>query len=344
MGGATNSNNTSILNLSGGTFTASGSFIAMAAGNTSTAAISISGTADVTLPAFPTARGTGSTATITFDGGVLKPTAASATYMGGLTSATIQDGGAKFEVATGKDITITQALLTHGTSLGGGLTKAGVGKLTLSGVNTYTGATVIQDAGTLALDATGTINASSGVDLGTAGTFDVSAKSGYSVANLNGSGDVIGALTVSTALAIGNSPGTIDFSAGLTLGNSSTYNFELVGGTTGANSADLGNVNGLLTIGTGVILDLAQFGAGAYTLNDKFTLFSYDTLSGTFNGLADGAQFTDAGGIWQINYNDTVGTNGGSESNFVTITAIPEPEAALLGGLGLLGILRRRRN
>jgi MYXO-CTERM domain-containing protein len=30
-------------------------------------------------------------------------------------------------------------------------------------------------------------------------------------------------------------------------------------------------------------------------------------------------------------------------SGFVTITAVPEPGAALLGGLGLLALLRRRR-
>lgn len=48
-----------------------------------------------------------------------------------------------------------------------------------------------------------------------------------------------------------------------------------------------------------------------------------------------------------MNYNDTTaGLNGGvsASSTYVTITAIPEPNvAALLGGLGAILLLRRRR-
>lgn len=160
-----------------------------------------------------------------------------------------------------------------------------------------------------------------------------------------------GALSVSTQLAIGNSPGTTNFSSSLTLGALSTYLYEITSGPTpGLNSADLGDIAGALTITAGSILDLVQL--GTYTANNKFTLFAYDgLLTGTFkdtssNVLADGATFTDAGGVWMIDYNDTSpGANGGvSASNtYVTITAVPEPRAALLGGLGTLLLLRRRR-
>lgn len=139
---------TQTLTLSGGTFSAN-SFARFSAGDANIGVINISGAAAVTLPAFPTARGAGATATVNFDGGTLKPLAASATYMGGLTNAFIQDGGVKFDTTNGS-ITITQALLTDVTSLGGGLTKEGVNALTLTGVNTYTGATTVT-AGTLAL-------------------------------------------------------------------------------------------------------------------------------------------------------------------------------------------------
>ena len=225
------------------------------------------------------------------------------------------------------------------------LTKEGSGTQTLTGTNTYTGATVIS-AGTLALGAAGSINNTSGVSLGTVGTFDVSAKSGYTVSNLSGSGSVIGALTVSSQLAIGNSPGTVNFSSNLTLGAASTYLYELTGG---GNTADLGDLAGALSIVDGAILDLVQL--GTYTANNKFTLFAYDgAITGTFRDagntpLADGATFTDAGGVWVIDYNDTTaGLNGGTGSSYVTITAVPEPAAALLGGLGLLALIRRRRD
>jgi autotransporter-associated beta strand protein len=137
---ANNANANATLNLTGGTFAAT-TFALMSGADTSTSAINIGGTADVTLPAFPTARGSGSTATINFDGGILRPAAASATYMGGLTNAFIKAGGVTFN--TGFDITVTQDLLTDGVSTGGGLTKAGANTLTLTGTNTYTGGSTI---------------------------------------------------------------------------------------------------------------------------------------------------------------------------------------------------------
>ncbi len=36
--------------------------------------------------------------------------------------------------------------------------------------------------------------------------------------------------------------------------------------------------------------------------------------------------------------------NGGTGTSFVTITAVPEPDmASLLGAIGVVGLLRRRR-
>lgn len=280
--------------------------------------------------------------TANLGGGSISNTLGALTGGGAINNGTVTNNGSNYDLRNG----------SVGAALAGtnGLSKTTSSTVTLDGTSTYTGLTSVT-AGTLALGAAGSIDNSSGVYLGTGGgTFDVSAKSGgYTVAALTGSGNVTGALAVSTQLAIGNSPGTANFSSDLTLGGASTYTYEVVGsGTVGgsyaAYTADLGNIAGNLTITAGAVLDLVQL--GTYTANDKFTLFSYSgTLTGTFAGLADDSNFTAGGGDWLINYNDTTGgENGGTYSNFVTITAVPEPNAAMLvGGLGMLALLRRRR-
>jgi autotransporter-associated beta strand protein len=229
---------------------------------------------------------------------------------------------------------------------GAALTKTTAGTVTLSAANTYTGATTI-NGGTLALGVDGSIDGTSGVALG-GGTFDVSAKGvgGYTVNNLTGTGSVVGGLTVSTTLAIGNSPGEVSFDGDLTLGTTSiaaNFDYEFTGGAT---AADLGIVSGDLTLDSKAFLNLFQL--GTYTLGDTFTLFAYEgTLSGTFIGLAEGdTLFDDESNLWKINYAATApGQNYAvTGQNYVNITAIPEPNvAALLGALGTLILLRRRR-
>lgn len=131
------------LNLTAGTFSAT-NFTNLSGGGSNTSTITIGGTAIATLPAFPTTRGDNSTATITFDGGTLIPAAASTTYMSGLTRAFVSDNGAEFNVPEARDITIAQAL-ENAPSAVGHLTKSGIGSLTLTGANTYSGNTTVED-------------------------------------------------------------------------------------------------------------------------------------------------------------------------------------------------------
>jgi fibronectin-binding autotransporter adhesin len=184
--GGNGANSTANFSVTGGNFSAS-IFSNLSRGNSVASTMTIGGTAEVTLPAFPTARGTSSTATLYFDGGVLKPSATSAAYLGGLTNALIKSGGAKFNTNS-FDITVSQALLTDPVSTGGGLTKEGIGTLTLTGTNSYSGNTTVT-AGTLSLG-NGTVNTN------LADGADVGVASGATL-NLNYSGtDTIDGLTI----------------------------------------------------------------------------------------------------------------------------------------------------
>ena len=132
-----------------GTLTISGSGLlttsgGLRIGNTSTG----NGTVNLnggTL-AIPFIETSGGTSVLNFNGGTLKANASSAVFLQGLTSSNVLSGGAVLDDG-GNNCTIAQALLNGG----GGLTKLGVGLLTLNGNNTYTGSTIVS-AGTLAVN------------------------------------------------------------------------------------------------------------------------------------------------------------------------------------------------
>jgi hypothetical protein len=134
-----------------------------------------------------------------------------------------------------------------------------------------------------------------------------------------------------------------------------TFAYEIDNDAPANEAADLTAVTGNLTIDLGntAILTLGELGSSSWTIGEKLTLISY---SGTWNGglfnyggtLADDSTINFSGMGWSFNYNDTVaGTNYTGDltgSRYVTMTAIPEPSVTtLLGGLGILALLRRRR-
>jgi hypothetical protein len=162
-------------------------------------------------------------------------------------------------------------------------------------------------------------------------------------ATLIGTGST-GTTTVNGTLAAGTatSVGALSTSA-LTLAGSASFSYNFVGGS---NLADLLTTNGNVDLGNASLITTNLGGGSPH--GDKYTLIAYNgnSLTGTFNGLADDAFFTIGGATWQINYNDTsAGLNGGSGANFVTITAVPEPSSLALVGFGLCGLsmVRRRR-
>jgi len=117
-------------------------------------------------------------------------------------------GGSSGQVNLGvHTLTVTQAAGDFGGSMtGAGNLVVANGTQTLSGNNTYTGATTIQQGATLALAGTGSIAASSGV--ANSGVFDIAGTTaGASIKALSGNGAVnLGAQT----LTITNASGTYD--------------------------------------------------------------------------------------------------------------------------------------
>ncbi|MGD0518244.1 MAG: autotransporter-associated beta strand repeat-containing protein [Thermoguttaceae bacterium] len=98
--------------------------------------------------------GSGNTAAFHFNGGTLKATNSTTSFMTGLNTVDVESGGAVIDTNS-YNITIPQSLTTA--SAAGGLTKNGAGILTLSAANTYSGSTTIS-AGTLKLG-TSTVSA-----------------------------------------------------------------------------------------------------------------------------------------------------------------------------------------
>ena len=157
------------LQLTGGTFAAT-TFDVLSSGDNVSSNILIGGTAEVTLPAFPTnAKGVDAAATITFDSttGFLSPVAASASYLpaGTFENAYLTANGAKFNVPSAKNITIGQVFEDAVSPASAGkLTKDGGGILTLAAANTYSGITTIND-GILQVSDASALGSTSGITM-----------------------------------------------------------------------------------------------------------------------------------------------------------------------------------
>ena len=205
------------------------------------------------------------------------------------------------------------------------LAKTGTGTQTLTAANTYTGPTTVA-AGVLALSGSGSISGSTTIDVASGATLDVSGVSDNpwtlgASQTLEGNGTVYGGLTAAGHIAPGNSIGMLDVSGDLTI--SGTLDVEYDGDRS---LIDLLAVTGNLDI-SGATVDFSPLNSALTGSPHIFA--SYGSLTGSqFNVVAD----LPAGYTIDYNY---AGNN---------IALIPEPTAALLAGLGALGLLRRRRH
>lgn len=305
---ANNADGNATLNLTGGTFSAN-TFNVLSGANNSTSTINIGGSAEVTLPAFPTnVKGSGATATITFDSttGFLSPAAASATYLpaGTFTDAYLTANGANFNVPAGRDITIAQVLEDAVSPAAvGTLTKSGVGVLTLSGANLYTGVTTVSD-GTINLgvvDALGTAAGGTTVAGGARVNFGALATASTVAEPFDIAGDGTssnGVLNVGGNKTINLSgPITLSADARITADGGSAFNLTNVAAVTATDKNLTFHTDGSAASSiTGAI----SLGTGSLTKSSTSTL----TLSGS-NSYSGGTVLS--GGVIQANNNSALG-------------------------------------
>jgi autotransporter-associated beta strand protein len=275
------------------------------------------------------------------------------TFSGDFTHAgnSINMGTGATVLGANRQVTVSNAAstLTFGGVISGvnfGLTKLGNGTMALSNANTYSGTTIVTAGKLLVNNTTGSGTGSGAVMVSNGGTLGGSGIISGNVTTQNGGTFAAG--TSIESLATGS----------LTQEAGSTFAYEANNNVATAVAGDLTAVTGNLTfdLTNAAILTLTELGTGSWAATEKLTLISYTGVwnGGLFeylgNAVADDSNIVFSGYNWTFNYNDTgAGANftsdltGGSFVTMTAVSAIPEPSAALLGGLGLLALLRRRR-
>ena len=306
---ANSSNNYALLAISNGTFR-SAAFSGLASGNNSTGQIYLGTGALVTLPAFPTTRGTGAYADITFDGGLLSPLTNSTTYLQALTHAYLTSNGANFNVGSALSITVSQNLENAAAQVGS-LTKSGPGTLILAGTNSFGGGISLQQGSLLfsspnALPASVTsllipfaASAGVGYPLDQAFINTISNQSAGTVALGANSGNPLNVSSL-TNVSLGALNGTWTNSGVLTpFGD--TYRLGGGGGTlvvTTVLTDQVAGATGLLAFGSGTGGTVVLAATNAYTGS---TTLAGGTLSiGSYSNLPLASPLVFSGGILQV--------------------------------------------
>ena len=185
-------------------------------------------------------------------------------------SAKIRNSGSAIAIDTnGQNVTFATGLAVSNT---GGLTKSGLGTLTLSASNTYTGTTTI-NSGTLQIGAGGTTGSIAGNVVNNATlAFNRSNALSFS-GTISGTGGLTKQAAGLLTLAGANSY------SGLTTISAGTIALSGIGGI-GTGGLNLG------TTGSPGVFDLAALTAGTYSLPATGNLAGVGTLSGSGKSLA----------------------------------------------------------
>jgi autotransporter-associated beta strand protein len=212
------------------------------------------------------------------------------------------------------------------------LTKTGNAVQTLTGANTYTGATTV-NAGTLVVDGNQT-SATGAVTVNNSGT------------KLAGAGTIGGVTTINagakySAGAVG-AVGNQTFKENLTFASGSIFEWDITSASTGSGFDTVTGSAGKTFAASGefrVVTDL-DFSAAFWNTNQNWTTIfnSFGTTTG-WGSLTSASVYGTGGTLRDVSTQGSFSINGST----LTWTAVPEPTGALAGLVLGAGLLRRRR-
>ncbi|MET4634380.1 fibronectin-binding autotransporter adhesin [Kaistia defluvii] len=224
-----------------------------------------------------------------------------------------------------KTLTVSNGSTTFAGAINGsGGVKVSGGTQTLSGANGYTGQTQIDDGATLALEGSGTVASSSGVEAN--GHFDISeTDDGASLVTLSGVGAVLlGSKTLTVTNGSTTFAGGIEGAGGVTVAGGTQ---TLSGSNSYSGKTTVASGSALALEGTGSIAESSELAlAGTFDISETDNGSSIRTLSGlgaivlgdqslaithgstTFSGSVDGTGYLTVSGGEQTFQAATINT------------------------------------
>lgn len=290
-----------------------------------------------TLRTFGIAERSGSPAhsAFNFNGGTVQAIALNSSFFVGLDEVNVFTGGAIVDT-NGFDIGFSQPLTHMGNSTDGGLTKVGLGTLSLDSFNGYDGPTLV-NAGRLKIGLIGgiasnvTINNSASLEVGGSvmGTILVGPN-----ALLTGNGFIDGDVTVNGSIAAGPAVTTLSLTDDtLKLNEGSNSTFELGG----AFQFDYDRLVGISQLTLAGTVNVVLTGGFQPAFGDSFDLLDFTSVNAAGFDIGTELVLPQLAGELKWNSSQFVTTG--------TLVVIPEPTSAIVlaTGLALAVSIRRRR-
>ena len=247
-------------------------------------------------------------------GGMLAVSAGGSGWTSANITSLLAGNGSRFAAGSTLGIDTTAGNLSYGSSIAGslGLAKLGANTLTLSGSNTYTGRTTVNQG---ELFVNGSL------------VSPVTVNSGGTLGGMGNLGS--GTVSAGGQIAPGSPLGTMHFSGGLVLAAGAQMDYDL----------DLPGTSSIISCGNLVLGSPLQFSSFDFTTTTNFQQGTYYLIEA--NSLPGGSLGTSTSGAIG-DYSATLAVQG----NNLVLKVVPEPGTLALlaaGAIGLVGYGWRRR-